>query len=423
MTKSQATPGDGSVLLVHPTGNDNVRQALLALSQAGALAGFHTTLAWQPDSALTSLIPAGIRSELDRRSYPEIPESLVHAHPWRELVRLVAQRKGWQSLVRHGTGRFRMDAVCEALDQAVAEAVAGQVGPTHPDAVYAYEDCALQSFQAARSRGVKCIYELPIGYVRAWFALLKEEIAREPLWGQTIDLDAYSETRLARKDAELAAADTVVVPSEFVSRSLRGSPAAKVVIVPYGCPPVAGSASREPRSAGPLRVLFVGFISQRKGISYLLRAIEQLKGTAELTIIGQFSHSSTELISQLNRHHWIQTLPHEKVLEEMRSHDVLVLPTLCEGRALVVLEALSQGLPVITSLNAGTEDVVVEGLSGSIIPICSSDAIAAALTRLAEDPSILEDLSQGALRVAAEYGWARYRERLIRAIGGVLSGK
>jgi alpha-maltose-1-phosphate synthase len=423
MTMSQATLEDMSVLLVHPTGNDNVRQALLALSQAGALSGFHTTLAWQSNSALAALLPAGMRSELDRRSYPEIPANLVYAHPWRELIRLVAQRKGWRSLVRHGTGPFRMDAVCEALDRAVAAGIAGAAEPMRPDALYAYEDCALESFRAAQPLGSKCIYELPIGYVRFWFALLSEEIAREPLWGQTIDTNAYSEARLARKDAELAAADTVVVPSEFVSRSLRGSPAGKVVIVPYGCPPVANSDSRSACASGPLRVLFVGYISQRKGISYLLRAIDEMNGAAELTLVGQFSHSSAELTAQLNRHRWIRTLPHEKVLEEMRSHDVLVLPTLCEGRALVVLEALSQGLPVITTLNAGTEDVVVEGLSGSIVPICSSDAIAVALTKLAEDRGLLEDLSQGALRVAKEYGWARYRERLLRAIGEILTAK
>jgi glycosyltransferase involved in cell wall biosynthesis len=423
MKKSQATLGDGSVLLVHPTGNDNVRQALLALNQADALAGFHTTLVWQPNAALATLLPAGMLSELDRRSYPEIPANLVYAHPWRELIRLVAQRKGWRSLVRHQTGRFRMDSVCESLDRAVAACIIRQDGRTRPAAVYAYEDCAVESFRAARTQGSKCIYELPIGYVRAWFALLKEEVAREPLWGQTIDMNAYSEARLARKDAELEAADAVVVPSEFVSRSLRGFPAGKVTIVPYGCPPVEDSALRKRPAAGPLRVLFVGYISQRKGISYLLRAIDQIKGAAELTLIGQFSHSSAELSAQLNRHRWIRTLPHEKVLEEMRSHDVLVLPTLCEGRALVVLEALSQGLPVITTLNSGTEDVVVEGLSGFMVPICSSEAIAAALTKLVEDRRVLEDLSQGALRIAREYGWARYRERLLRTIAEVMEAK
>jgi len=422
---SKLSLGARAVLLVHPTGNDNVRQALLALTQANALTSFHTTFAWRRNSALDGLFPANLRAELARRSYPGVPENLIHASPWRELVRLVAERRGWQWLIRHETGRFRMDAVAGALDRDVADWIlkapdSAPAGISRPDAVYAHEDCALNAFRAARSLGLSCIYELPIGYVRAWLALLAEEIAREPLWGQTIDVNAYTESRLARKDAELAAADMVIVPSEFVSRSLRGSPAGKVVIVPYGCPPVADA--RNKRSPGPLRVLFVGYISQRKGISYLLKAMERLNGAAELTLIGHLSHPSAELNAQLNRHRWIRTSPHEKVLEEMRSHDVLVLPTLFEGRALVVLEALSQGLPVITTLNSGTEDVVVEGLSGSIVPICSSEAIAGALAKLAENQSLLEDLSQGALRVAREFGWGRYRERLLRAISESVPG-
>jgi glycosyltransferase involved in cell wall biosynthesis len=406
---------------VHPTGNPNVRQALLAFSQAGALAGFQTTFAWQAQSVLAQLLPSGLRTELRRRSYPEIPPNLVHAHPWRELIRLVAERQGWRSLVRHDGGPFRLDAICASLDRTVAADLISSNGETLPSAVYAYEDCALESFRAGRLRGAHCIYELPIGYVRSWLAVLTEEIAREPFWGQTIDTNAYSEARLKRKDAELAAADAVIVPSEFVARSLRGTQEGRIMIVPYGCPPVIDSQMRKRVIPGPLRVLFVGLISQRKGISYLLRAMEQLRGAAELTLVGRLPHASTELAEALNRHRWIASLPREKVLEEMRNHDVLVLPTLYEGRALVVLEALSQGLPVITTLNAGAEDVVVEGLSGFMVPVCSSDAIAAALTRLAEEPGMLEDLSQGALRVAQECGWARYREKLQRTIGEILA--
>jgi hypothetical protein len=62
-------------------GNDDVRRALLALSQAGALAGFHTTLAWKPESAFAPLVPSGMRAELGRRSYPEISAKPVHTHP------------------------------------------------------------------------------------------------------------------------------------------------------------------------------------------------------------------------------------------------------------------------------------------------------------------------------------------------------
>jgi glycosyltransferase involved in cell wall biosynthesis len=409
---SEATPARRSVVLVHPTGNANVRQAAFALSEAGALAAFHTTIAWRPGSGLDRLLPGSIRAELARRSYPGIPEALVHAHSWREMVRLLAARKGWRSLTRHETGPFCMDAICAALDRTVARSLTH--GPA-PAAVYAYDDCALESFRVARQRGAACLYELPIGYLRVWHNLRNEEIAREPLWGQTIAAGADSEAKLARKDQEIAAADRVIVPSRFVAGSLKASPARNIVIVPYGCPAVAPPCS-ELHPTGPLRVLYVGAISQRKGIGYLLQAMRQLGGVAQLTLVGRFANPSAELAAELNRHSWTPTLPHAQVLQAMRKADVLVLPTLFEGRALVVLEALSQGLPVVTTPNSGTEDVVLDGVSGFIVPIRSPEAIAASITRLADDRALLAEMSHAATRIAAECTWERYRESLLAAI-------
>ena len=404
------------VHLVHPTGNNNVRQALVALSEADALGGFHTTIAWDGERQLGRLLPAGVREELERRAYPEIEKGLIHTHPWREASRLAAGRFGWRSLTRHETGPLRLDAVCAALDREVGQAI--ERNATQIGAVYCYEDCALESLRAARRRGVACFYELPIGYGRAWVKLRALELEREPLWGQTIESAAFTEGRLARKDAEIAAADRVIVPSRFVAETLIGSAAREVVVVPYGCPPPVELETVRRGSDGPLRVLFVGHISQRKGISYLLRAMEILGGAAELTLVGQFTHQSAELARQLNRRRWMRSMPHRQVLREMQSHDVLVLPTLFEGRALVVLEALAQGLPVVTTANSGTEDVVVDGVSGLVVPTGSAVAIAEALTRLAEDRRLLEAMREGALRAAVACNWQSFRTRLLAAIAG-----
>ena len=189
-----------SVLLVHPTGNANVRQAALGLNRSGMLAGFHTTIAWRSGSFIDRLLPGGLRAELARRSYPDLPGELIHVHAWREMVRLIALRRGWHRAIRHETGPFSMDAVCAALDRAVARTL---IRGKAPAAVYAYDDCAIHSFAAAHARGIRCFYELPIGYLRRWAALRDEEIAREPVWGQTISATADSEAKLARKDAEI----------------------------------------------------------------------------------------------------------------------------------------------------------------------------------------------------------------------------
>lgn len=421
-----------SIMLVHPTGGASVHQALTAIGQAGAHADFYTTIAWRAGSILDRLAerlaPQALRKEFARRSYPELPPQQIHTHVFREMIRTLAQRKGWTRLIEHETGPFRLDAVCAALDRATAHTVKRRFAwGRRLDAVYAYDDCALETFRAAHKQGTPCFYDLPIGYTRKWRETRDREMELEPLWGQTIASGAFTEERLVRKDLEIGAADRVIVPSQFVADSLTGSPARNITIVPYGCPLVTSAPPRERRAAGPLRVLWVGIISQRKGISYLLKAMEQLKGVAELTLIGQFggqfASDAPELLAQLNRHRWIRTMPHADVLETMRNHDVFVLPTLWEGRALVVLEALSQGLPVITTPNAGTADVVLDGVSGFVVPIRSPDAIAQNITRLAEDRSLLESMSEQAMRLAGEATWELYRARWITAIAEGLENR
>jgi glycosyltransferase involved in cell wall biosynthesis len=409
---------DRSILMLHMTGNANMRQAALAFNQAGILAGLHTTIAWRPGSTLDRLLPDRLRSELARRSFPDLPWELVHSHPWHELVRLIAVRMGWHNLIRHGTGQFNSDAICAELDRTVARILG--CGPL-PDAVYAVDNCALQTFREAKRRGVRRIYEMPIGHSRAWCALRDEEIALEPLWGQTISASADSEENLASKDEEIALASVVMTPSSFVARTLEASPARNVVVVPYGCPSLTPSALesadlRRKRGEGPLRVLYVGSMSQRKGISYLLQAMERLGASAELTLVGRLAHTNQQMAAELNRHRWTATMVHEQVLETMRNSDVLVLPTLFEGRALVVLEALSQGLPVITTLNSGTEDLVVDGVTGFIVPIRSTAGIVAALTRMIEDRELVTAMSEAAFRAAAECTWGTYRQRLLASI-------
>jgi glycosyltransferase involved in cell wall biosynthesis len=100
----------------------------------------------------------------------------------------------------------------------------------------------------------------------------------------------------------------------------------------------------------------------------------------------------------------------------MRDHDVFLFPTLFEGRALVVLEALSQGLPVITTRNSGTEDAVIDGVSGFIVPIQSVDAIVEALETLCSDRQLVHQMGEEAVKIAAKITWDKYRADLISVL-------
>jgi starch synthase len=389
------------VFLSHPTGNAFVREAALALAEAGLLEEFHTTLAF---------FGAGWRGELRRRVYPNELRKSTHRHPLREAVRVVAGRLGWDSLIRHETGWASVDAVYRSLDRKVARAVS-------TGAVYCYEDGALETFRAAERRGAERIYDLPIGYWRAARRILGEEAERRPEWAATMPGLRDSPEKLARKDEELRLAGRIVVASSFTKATLEECPfpIAPVSVVPYG----TDQPYEETRevAGGPLRVLYVGSLSQRKGIAEAFEAVAAMGSHVELTLIGaKTGFECAALDKALSRHRWIPSLPRERILAEMRRHDVLVFPSLFEGFGLVVTEALSQGLPVITTLHTCGPDVIEEGVEGFFVPIRDAAAVTEKLDRFARDRNLLTEMSQAALKKARSLSWAEYRRRIVEVV-------
>lgn len=339
------------ILISHPTGNQNLRNAASALAEDNLLDEFWTSIAWDEHGFLARCLPARAQDALRRRSFPDPLRPYIHLHPWRETGRMLANRLGWSALTKDRRRFFGIDAVYESLDRRVAR----RLYRRKPAAIYAYEDGAAESFAAAEALGIHRFYELPIGYWRSAHIIFSEEIQRLPEWASTLLGLTDDDKKLARKDRELRLADTIFVPSTFTKETLSLAPAitARIHIQPYGGP--TPSAPRKwVRRTGKLRALSVGGLSQRKGIAYTFQAIDILDESVELTVIGKkSSESCIPLNEALRKNRWIKTLPHAKILEEMSRHDVLVFPSLFEGFGLVILEAMSQGLVVITTPNSG----------------------------------------------------------------------
>lgn len=401
------------ILLSHPTGNANVRAAIRAFYAAGLLKEFDVSISWDPKSPLQWLIPRRMATQMARRSFTEIPRNLQHTHPWRELGRLASPGK----LLKDGeSAPFSILSVCQHFDQHVAD----RISSIHDlKAVYAYEDCALSTFQTASKLGHRCIYDLPIGYWRAAQNIYEEERELQPTWSCTLTGLKDSGEKLERKDSELNLADRIVVASEFVRSTLLnyGSSSAPIVVVPYGTPPPLSTEPPASTASSPLRVLFVGGLGQRKGLSYLLEAVDQLGDAVHLTLIGKpGSNACTPLVKALQRHRWIASLPHAEILEHMRQHDVFVFPSLFEGFGLVLTEALSQGLPIISTPHTAAPDLITDGVEGFIVPIRDSHAIAERLVQLAEDREKLNAMRVACLRRAAEIPWSVYEDNLVKSL-------
>jgi len=93
-----------------------------------------------------------------------------------------------------------------------------------------------------------------------------------------------------------------------------------------------------------------------------------------------------------------------------------VLPSIVEGSALVQLEAMSRGLPLIATRNAGGEDFIRDGESGFLVPIRAPEEIAVRLAQLASNRGLLERMSAAARHTAAEYTWENYAATISAAL-------
>lgn len=423
-------------LVSHPLGNANVRHAAQAFADAGELAEFWTCLAWDPDGGLARHLPARVAGNLARRAFdPAVRAHTRTATGWREVGRHLAARLPGnfrRPLTRHETGPFSVDAVFRAFDRAVARRVRRMPAGEKVRAVYAYEDGAAETFRAAAERGWRRLYDLPIGYWRAGQTIFAEEAEREPAWAPTLTGRGDSGAKLARKDAELAAADRVFVASRFTETTLRehapaGLCPAQIHVVPYGAPaPVDEAASALGNGDGPggprrpLRVLFAGSLGQRKGLSYLLEAMRILGPRhATLTLLGMKTAEDCPPLEAATRaHRWIPSLPHAGVLAEMARADVLVFPSLFEGFGLVIPEAFSRGVPVIATAHTALPDLLTaDGVEGYVVPVRSAGSLAERLEGLAADRGRLRAMQRAALARAGTLRWEDYRRRLVGLAG------
>ncbi len=167
----------------------------------------------------------------------------------------------------------------------------------------------------------------------------------------------------------------------------------------------------------PLRVLFAGALTQRKGLADLFAAMKLVNSRdVELVVMGSLLRPLSWYRAQFSPFTYEAPRPHAEVLRLMQSCDVLVLPSIVEGRALVQQEAMACGLPVIATRNAGAEDLIVEGETGFLVPIRSPEAIAEKISWCAANRATVSGMGIAAQDRAAKLTWRGYGEKVLAAI-------
>ncbi|MEO1591727.1 MAG: glycosyltransferase family 4 protein [Cyanobacteria bacterium J06632_22] len=411
------------ILLFHPSVAPFIQQTGRALQDAGWLARFMTTLIDDPQApwqrlsaAVASRLGYDLRRQLSRRRLIDIDRSRVVHQPWGELLRIGASRCD-------RSGRLG-DWVWERTETGFDRWVSRHI--QEAAAVYGYEHACLSTFQAAKAQGLRRIYEVPSPEHDFVHRLLQQELEKYPETQTEYHhyVAQHQARRTQRRRQEWELANIVIANSNFTKNAYAaaGLPVDKVEVIPLGAPPVQ-SAGLEggTHGEGPMRFLWAGTFSIRKGAHYLLQAWRQVVSTqAQLSVFGAMKLPTTLLGDLPDTLKFSATVPQAELFQQYLQTDVLVFPTLCDGFGQVVTEALAHGIPVITTDRAGAADLIVHGENGLVIPAGDATALADALNWCITHRAQLREMRSQALTTAARWQWSDYRAALIRRLQTVL---
>jgi alpha-maltose-1-phosphate synthase len=344
-----------------------------------------------------------------RLTNERIPKSLIETHPF-------------PALAYYGAKRFHIalpmgleHRLVWALDESQQRFIVRRLKEC--DVFIALSGAGLFGGRLTQRRGGRFVCERASTHIVWQREVLTEEYRRFSL------PPPFFDQRLVEKELqEYEESDVIVVPSRFVWRSFvdRGADPNKLVVNPYGVD--LGTFNKDPvqRNDDEFRVVWVGQVSLRKGIPYLLKAFRRLRHPRKRLFIAGAIHSDMCLA--------LRTLPQERVefLGSMKKTQVRSLLNRCdafciasieEGMAYATVEAMACGLPVVATHNSGAGEILQEGREGFLVPAQDDRVIADRLQQLADDPGLRLRMGElGRQRVHEIGGWREYGDRYIGLI-------
>lgn len=370
----------GSILVSTLDLRPSLESVLQGLAERNLIGRVATTISITPAlSCNFARLPwAGSRLAplLRRRELPVFLDGMVDNIWAAEFVRNLSSRVANETLT---------DAIfhwaVDRFDDTVARRYAGR----YPY-IYGMDFSSAATFAAQKARGGRCIQRQVSAHFASFIAMMRRECERFPELATNYHrlILRAAERHKRRRAVELDLADLIVANSDYVRTTFieNGIPASKVVAVPTGCPSADPTGARSGRGDGPLRFVYAGRLSLRKGFHYLMRAwqLAAFGSRAELWIAGASELDLVKEIAAQPNIRYFGPQSSQALADVYRQVDVMVLPTLSEGLSHSVLEALSFGMPVITTAASGAGMLVTNGDNGFILPEADAEALAAAMT-------------------------------------------
>lgn len=369
-----------------------------ALYDAGMLETWFTGLYYRPDS---NPIPAKFTPALRRRYHPGLdPACVTELRTW-EISRLLVNRL--PMLPPPLARRLSLEATVRFTKQ-----VANRLDPQTCDAVFGVTQMALETFTRAKELGLSTVLSMRTAHPRTRYAAVTSELRRRGVEDSRF-LESTFITITDRESREVELADIILCPSESVRDSLidNGIPTERIYLLPFGVDVGQYQNNSGRHDDGTYRFLYVGSMSYRKGIPYLLDAFTSIPTTnLELLLVGGLDDIPPIALSKDPRIRYVGWKNPDDLAKLYHSADAFVLPSLSEGSALVSYEAMAAGLPVIATRASGT--LVRDQVDGYLVDPTDTETLADRMRALYLHQELGRDMGRSGAQRVREFSWARY---------------
>ena len=399
------------VIVAHP-GKQHVFQLLESLEKVGILFKFITTV-YDKNESITNRVKKFLKGKNLKKAVSRKSSVLKD-----DKVILFNEAQGLFLILlgRIGAGKKITNFFYQHIHRSFAKKVAKYAIKHNVDAVVLFDSNVYECFKKIKSvnRNVICILDVTIASRSFMKNIYEKDIAftnDRALYREQIHL--WDDMKMKGYVREFVEADYLLVGSEFVKKSIipiTGNDR-KVIKVPYGVDISHFNLTKKNYLNGPLKLFFVGGINRRKGVHHLLQVVSQYsKEEVVLSLAGSYD-SSSDLYKNYND---IENIIFEGFVTRdvvarkyVESH-IFVLPSLAEGLALVGLEALASGLPVLCTQNTGVNDLIVNGENGFVIPASDPHALKEKLDWFLLNRNSIEAMGVAARESIKDYSWDNY---------------
>jgi len=359
----------------------------------GLLRRYITASSLFSDQSAPAWLPEHWRTKLAGRRLPDLPHGTVKQIRWPEVLQRGLPMLGLLSAER---GNYLNNHL---FDKLAASWVDGC------KVLHFVSSVGLYCARRAKAAGATIVCDVRQEHPAFQRRILEEEAQRFKLPFTLAGL-TYEQKVLD----ELSLADYIFVPSEHAKRTYltEGFAAERLITLPFGVDLDCFSPSSSNRPG--FRVVYVGTLTMRKGVQYLLEAFKQARlPKSELLLVGPLDPAFRPVLAQYEGVFTYQpSVPKTKLSEVYNSASVFVLPSLADSFSLATVEAMACGLPVIISANTGAADLLTDGKDGFVIPIRDAPRLTELLSYLYENRDAREAIGHRARQTAAAQTWERY---------------